>query len=332
MECRYTRVSMDTQAMTPAQSVQKGSFLQSLSWGLFQVSVHTEAISYTIFDENTQIELMGYVYPLIGKLQFIYFPRIELISKEILETLLLTVKQQGFVFVRFDPTYPMPEQEAFRAITVKTRQPEATIALNLDADFDTLLTRMHSKTRYNIRLAQKKGVEVVWGKNMPVFLSLLAQTTARDQFKGHDKAYYAKMLEQNMTHQVTAYLNGVPIASNILIHYAGTVTYLHGTSANEYRNVMAPYLLQAAGIEYALTHDAQAYDFWGVAPTSEDTEKQACFNGYCYDSTHPLAGVTRFKAGFGGIPIAYSEGVEYVLNNQLYALFTFAKKIKNLIK
>jgi len=183
---------------------------------------------------------------------------------------------------------------------------------------------MHSKTRYNIRLAEKKGVEIREGKNIEWFWKLNEQTTKRDGFKSHGKVYYEKMLEMPISHQLTAFFDGRPIASHIYIAWNGRCTYLHGASSNEYRNVMAPYLLQWESIKFAKKFGNTEYDFWGVAAPKEHGKT---FHIYSWDEQDSLSNVTRYKAGFGGEVISYPDAFEVVLKPVLYRLFRFVKKL-----
>ena len=186
---------------------------------------------------------------------------------------------------------------------------------------------MHPKTRYNIRLAERKGVAVCEEKDAEVFWRLNQETAARDQFKSHSKEYYKKMLAFDFAHQLTAEYQGQPIASNILIHSGDTMTYLHGASSQTRREAMAPYLLQWRGMELAWRLGRTKYDLWGVAPEVEmGNEKReermiACFHNYCWDAEHKWGGITRFKVGFGGEPVLYGEAADVVLQSWKYKMY-----------
>jgi len=186
---------------------------------------------------------------------------------------------------------------------------------------------MHPKTRYNIHLATRKGVVVKEKKDIEIFWELNKKTTERDEFKSHDKKYYQKMLEQSFCHQLIAYHNDQPIASNILIVYNGTATYLHGASGNVSRNLMAPYLLQWEGIKLAKSLGCIKYDFWGISPQAKTGEPSTCFHNFCWMLNHRWTGVTRFKAGFGGEYVEYPQAFEIPLNKFKFKLYCLAKKI-----
>jgi lipid II:glycine glycyltransferase (peptidoglycan interpeptide bridge formation enzyme) len=149
----------------------------------------------------------------------------------------------------------------------------------------------HQKWRYNIRLAERKGVAVEIrsdGQALDDFAALMAATGKRDGFGVRDRAYFAAML-QNLGKGVRlymAYSNGQAIAGSIAVAYGDKVWYLYGASGNESRDLMPNYLLQWHMIQWALERRARLYDFRGVSgDLSED---------------NPLYGLYRFKKGFGG--------------------------------
>lgn len=155
---------------------------------------------------------------------------------------------------------------------------------------DELMAQFHSKWRYNIRLAQRKGVEVrIEGKEaVPVFSQLMLETGVRDGFVVRGADYFSAMLDNLGDHArlYMAYYEGTPIAGTLAIAYGDKVWYLYGASSNEYRNLMPNYLLQWNMMCWALELGCRIYDFRGVSgDLSED---------------NPLYGLYRFKKGFGG--------------------------------
>ena len=158
------------------------------------------------------------------------------------------------------------------------------------------------KTRYNIRLAQRKGVrvhsfsgeesvpEAVW----EAFFALMEETGQRDHFIPRKKEYYQKVLEHLGAEAVLylAYLEDTPIAGTIGVFSGGKGWYLYGASANAHRNCMPNYLLQWEMVRTAMARGCVFYDFRGV-PGNVGTE-------------HPLYGLYRFKKGFGGTYTKFS--------------------------
>ena len=156
---------------------------------------------------------------------------------------------------------------------------------------EELLAGFHQKWRYNIRLAQRKGVSVrICGKEMvPAFSELMLTTGVRDGFVTRQPEYFANMLD-NLGEHARLYMafdpEGTPIAGTLAIHYGDKVWYLYGASSNEHRNLMPNYLLQWRMIQWAVETGCSVYDFRGVSgDISED---------------NPLYGLYKFKKGFGG--------------------------------
>lgn len=196
-------------------------------------------------------------------------------------------------------------------------QPKQTLTLDLKKDSADLLQEMHQKTRYNIRLAEKKGIKIVAGEapDFAEFWRLMSLTGGRDNFRLHEEAHYRQLFSNNQPfiRIFFAEYNHKKIATAMICFFAGRATYLHGGSDNEFRNMMAPYLLQWEIIKLAQAEGLAIYDFYGV-----DEKK--------------WPGVTRFKLGFGG-QIKKSAGVfNIIFRPALYRCYLLVKKIINYVR
>ena len=241
------------------------------------------------------------------------------------------------VFVRFEPLLEnnpasLFNQAAFKEISKTTSkatfevaaniiktidiQPSQTLILDLSLTAAELLQNMHAKTRYNLRLAQKKGVKI-FADNSRIddFLNLLKTTTERDKFLGHADAYYRRLaaLDSNFIKLFLAEYDGRIIAAGLFSFYGNCVTYLHGASSNQDRQVMAPYLLQWHLISLAQEQGYKYYDFFGI-----DEKK--------------WPGVTRFKLGWGGEVLKYPGTFDYVLNPKIYKFYKFFRHLRRFIR
>jgi peptidoglycan pentaglycine glycine transferase (the first glycine) len=308
---------------------EQSEFLHSFDWGEFQENTGKEVIRLRILDEEKILgQIQGIVVKLAPGFKYLNVSRydfdINKYKKEIFEYL----KKQGFVFIRLESAKEKFEISDVQVEKVNNRQPVDTLILDLKKSEEELMSEMHSKTRYNIRLAGRKNVIIKKEKDVDVFWKLNQETTGRDKFKSHDRNYYKKMLDSEIVYQMTAYLDDEPIASNIFVGFGDVFTYLHGTSSNKNRNVMAPYLLQWQGIEEAKKLGYKYYDFWGISPFIKNkTTPETCFNNFCWQADHKWTGITRFKTGFGGERKNYPEAVEVILNKSKYKFYNLIKKI-----
>lgn len=192
--------------------------------------------------------------------------------------------------------------------------PQHNWVLQLTAP-DTLLAQMKPKWRYNIRLAEKKGVRVHVSqdpRDIDQLYPLLQTTANRQHIRLHPKKYYTLMLEKlEKNNQAKLYLaeyNNSMIAGNIMMSFGTRMTYLHGGTDYTYHAVMAPHLLQWQAILDAHQAGFTSYDFFGIAPPNEPN--------------HPWAGITRFKQGFGGERMSYPGTYELALQPMWYTMYT----------
>ena len=310
-------------------NISQGSaeFLQSWDWGAFQDAAGHEVRRYQLLENGeVQAQIQGFLLRLPFGQSFFYAPRVNFGGAKAVQSLSKHLRStEKAIFLRAEPdaeTMAVPDD----GVPTGTRQPAQTLMLDLSLSEDELLASMHSKTRYNIRLADKKGVEIREGKNVDWFWQLHQETTNRDGFSGHNNAYYEKMIAMPICHQLTAFYNDQPIASNIFVAWGGRCTYLHGASSNTHRNVMAPYLLQWRGIQMAKQFGNTTYDFWGISPEASGDQPETSFNGFTWQADHKWTGVTRFKVGFGGKRHAYGGAFEVPLRPIPYKLLRFVKK------
>ncbi len=200
----------------------------------------------------------------------------------------------------FHPSYP-------------PSQPRSSWVLAISPNEDALLAGMKPKTRYNIRLAGRKGVEVeeVGPDDLDTFYKLFKETAQRDDFFIHTEAVYRRMYELFRSAGVFGMLlarhRGEAIAGITLVRCGPICWYLQGASSNQHRNLMATYLLQWEGIRWARRHGCTLYDFRAVPDILREDQD--------------MYGVYRFKEGFGGHQVTSLHTYAAPYNPALFGLW-----------
>ncbi len=294
-------------------------FLQSWEWGDFQLSVGSKVIRLGLKVGNEVI----YALTLIKKslplgLNYYYSPRIDLspLDADKLSALLKGIADLAVsdkvIFFRFEPLAKFSNSD-FQFPISKTIdiQPSKTLVLDLTDSEEELMSAMHPKTRYNIRLTERKGVTVreADSNEFDGFWRLMQETKNRDGFRLHGEAYYRKMLEIPFVKLFVAEYESSIIAGNILSFFGNSATYVHGASSSRNRNIMAPYALQWKTITEAKKHNLSHYDFNGI-----DEGK--------------WPGVTRFKKGYGGVEINFPGTFDLIFNGFRYSAYKMIRKIR----
>lgn len=312
------------------QSHPKGNFAQSYLWGKQKPMWQWDAIAVRGEDGAIRgsLAVMTRKVPGIGR-TLMYGcrgPVCDLDDRETFSQLLdgakvLAKKYKSYV-IKIDPDVPssntafssMLQSFGFRAKeggkNFEAIQPRYVFRLNVEGKTEEeLLANFHQKWRYNIRLAERKGVTVrICSKEMvPAFSDLMLTTGVRDGFVTRKPEYFAAMLD-NLGEHARLYMafdpNDTPIAGTLAIHYGDKVWYLYGASSNEHRNLMPNYLLQWRMIQWAVETNCRIYDFRGVSgDVSED---------------NPLYGLFRFKQGFGGDFTEFVGEMDLVLSPVIY--------------
>ena len=206
-----------------------------------------------------------------------------------------------------------------------------TVILDISGTEEEILAGMKPKWRYNIKLAEKKGVEV--GREgveaLDAFYALYLETAKRDGIAIHPLSYYRQLFETaaeaaaadelagparpGLSVWVARY-EGIPIASIITLFQGRQATYLYGASSGEKRNLMPAYALQWKAIQAARAEGCAEYDFFGIPPDD--------------DPSHPMAGLYLFKTGFGGTILHRAGSIDYPVSSLAYRLFRAAEALR----
>jgi peptidoglycan pentaglycine glycine transferase (the first glycine) len=199
-------------------------------------------------------------------------------------------------------------------------QPPRTIIIDIRGSEEEILARMKQKTRYNIRLAEKKGVTVRAWDDIPAFHKMMLATGGRDNFGVHSLEYYRRAYDlfhpTGMTELLVAEYEGKPLAALMVFARGHRAWYIYGASTDGERNRMPTYLLQWEAMRWARSKGAEEYDLWGV-PDEDEATLEANFETRHDD----LWGVYRFKRGFGGELKRSQQAVDRVYNPLLYKLY-----------
>ncbi|MBI1879457.1 MAG: peptidoglycan bridge formation glycyltransferase FemA/FemB family protein [Chloroflexi bacterium] len=211
-------------------------------------------------------------------------------------------------------------------IPADTIQPRTSLVIDLSGDEAAILAAMKQKTRYNIRLAEKKGVIVRPGNaaDVTVFHQLALVTAARDGFGVHSLDYYQAaydLFAPDHCALLSAEFEGQPLAGLMAFSQGREAYYFYGASATRHRDLMAPYLLQWAAIRWAKNQGCACYDLWGI-PDADLATLEAEFE----QRHNGLWGVYRFKRGFGGQWVQSVGGFDYIYNPLLYQLYKLRRK------
>ena len=232
------------------------------------------------------------------------------------KSILLKVEQDNWDFT---PTKTAPTVENFR-ISSHTIQPRRTIVVDISGTEEEILNRMKQKCRYNIRLAEKKGVTVKPWSDIKGFHDLMEMTGGRDGFGVHSLGYYDLVYKlfhpSGMAEMLVAEFEGKPLAALMVFSRGKRAWYLYGASSDEERNRMPAYLLQWEAMRWAKSKGVEEYDLWGVPNEDENTLESQ------FESRQDgLWGVYRFKRGFGGKILRAAPTMDKVYNPLLYKLY-----------
>jgi lipid II:glycine glycyltransferase (peptidoglycan interpeptide bridge formation enzyme) len=287
-------------------SQKEPQILQSFEWGQFKAKSGWEHFVVAI-EQNGEIKagisILSRKLPIFNKTLF-YAPRGPIADANLIDPLIdgvcVEAALKNAIALKIDPEVEGSNQSLINILKdrgfiqrKKQIQPRTTYFVDLNKDADSLLMGFEEKTRYNIRLAEKKCVKVYEDSTISgveIFYKMYQETCKRDTFMIHPKSYYLKLkeylIDRGMANIFIAKFREIPIASVFIFRFGSRVWYMYGASLNEYRNVMPNYALHWHVIKWAKEKGYKLYDLWGIPSNPKEG--------------HPLYGVYRFKKGFNG--------------------------------
>jgi lipid II:glycine glycyltransferase (peptidoglycan interpeptide bridge formation enzyme) len=320
-----------------------GNFQQDFAWGEFQKSIGRESFRYMVLNDNGEpvlyVQLMA--QSIAGK-KYFYAPFGPVFSN------ILDLKEKRQVFNYFAVEFKKEQPKAL-FLRVETQEnisdderlsllsnshfkktvdlsPHKTLILGLEKTNSEILAGMKPKTRYNIKVAEKSGIEVKILNEVPVDsddLNPFDASADRAKVKTYTKEYFDSMLKyfsdpkgKIVARCYAAYHEGDLLAANIMIEYGAYSIYLFGGAFELKRAFMPSYALHWQAILDAKEHHLKFYDFWGVET----------------DEHHPWYGFSRFKFGFGGEIKERPGTLDYVYSSSWYNAYILLRKLNRFIR
>jgi peptidoglycan pentaglycine glycine transferase (the first glycine) len=332
------------------QSLSTGHLLQSWAWGELKGRFGWQPLRLAAVEGDSILAAVQVLFrPLpAGRLSAAYVPKGPLVDRAaslapptsaLMSALHEACRRRHAIQLKLEPdwldgaeAHHWLQTQGFRSSEV-TIQPRRTVLIDLTPSEDAVLAQMKSKTRYNVRLAQRKGVEVQLGTadDLATFYQMLKVTGQRGGFGIHTRGYYEWAWQlfaaQGAVALFLAYFNSRPLAAIMVLVWGKRAYYMYGASSDEEKQRMPTYLVQWEAMRWAKSRGCETYDLWGipdvdgseVGPDIAKAEEQGALST-------GMGGLYRFKHGFGGTEMRYVGAYDYVYNRPLYGLLTAAWK------
>ncbi|MCE1254071.1 MAG: peptidoglycan bridge formation glycyltransferase FemA/FemB family protein [Anaerolineae bacterium] len=323
--------------------------MQTWQWGEIKSAVGWASLPFVWRDDQNRIVAAALILernlkigPITTGLKVLYIPRGPLMDwsdqglcKRILDDLEELCRKRHALFLKMDPEIILGEgipesPEAVESEKAKSVlemmhargwnysdeqiQFKNTAWLDLSADEETWLSRMKPKARYNLRLSQKKGVNVRLAtlNDLPTLYRMYKETSVRDGFVIRPERYYRQVwqlyMQADMCQALIAEVDGEAIAGVVLMYFAGRSWYLYGMSTENHRDKMPNYLLQWEAMRLLKSKGCQFYDLWGAPDVFNESDS--------------MWGVFRFKDGLGAKVIRTPGAWDYAPWKWVYTLYT----------
>ncbi|OGV91458.1 hypothetical protein A2783_01485 [Microgenomates group bacterium RIFCSPHIGHO2_01_FULL_45_11] len=305
--------------------------LQSFAWGEFRKSTGVTVERFLDHDKPLQLTIhqLPHLPYTIG-----YLPRSHLPSAAAFTTLRHLANRYRSIFIKLEPNLFAPIGNKEQLLThqkfllvngcIRGRPlfTDYSFHLDLTKSEAELLGNLKPKTRYNLRLAQKKGVVVSVDNSDQAFetyISLWKETTKRQRFFAHTETYQRKMWQfmrkNNIAHLLKATYQNQTLVTWIVFVFNHVLYYPYGASSNLHRDTMASNLMMWETIRFGKTMGCKLFDMWGALGPNPNLKD-------------PWYGFHRFKLGYGATLVEFVGSFDFIINRPLYNLYRLADPIR----
>ena len=313
--------------------------IQSWVWGDFKESMGAVTERIGFFEDGKLKSGIQIIFSKIPKTNYTVgiASKTVMPEQEHIEALKEAAKKHRAVFIKVEPDVFSPVQK-YNSLEepienkkkfllkngAKNGKPffeKYNFLLNIEKPEEDLLASFHSKTRYNIRLAEKKGVSIIDNsteEGMEDYIRLMEETTKRQGFFNHNGEYFRRMFKIFPTDTLRifeAVYKEEVLTAWILFKFNGKLYYPYGASGNNHRELMPNNLIMWEAIKYGKELNCSVFDLWGCLGPNPNTA----------DSWY---GFHKFKAGYNPQLVEYIGTFDFVYKPLMYKLFNFADKIR----
>ena len=310
--------------------------LQSWEWGEFRKKTGVKVERVGFFDNGKLVRGMQVTFhdiPVIGR-KLGYFPKGPMPDEEQLSVLQQLGRKYNALFIKMEPNIAQPvgglsahdkivkfllEHGATPGRPLFTRY---TFTLDLTKSEEKLMDQLSSKTRYNVKLAQKKGVQIyenTTSEGMEQYITILEETTKRQGFYAHSPAYFRTLWKTLGDSGIIRIFNAVyedtVVASWVMFIFNGVLYYPYGASSSQHRDVMASNLMMWEMIRFGKAMGCHTFDMWGaLGPDANEKD--------------PFFGFHRFKKGYGSVLTEFIGTYDLILDPIFYKVFRVVEELR----
>lgn len=307
--------------------------LQTWAWGEFRRSERVDVVRLGEFTNGKLTSSFQITFHHLPKLPFTfgYCPKSNIpsaaaltaIQKEAVKHKALMVKFEPNVLIRDGASLINKLEAQFNLVKGRSLFTRFTFWLDLTRSEADLLANMKSKTRYNTRLAEKRGVQIIEDSTIEGFedyWKLTKETTSRQGFYTHNREYHFRMWQTlsgkgGMAHLLKAVYKGETLVTWVLFILNGILYYPYGASSDKFREVMASNLMMWEAIKFGKAHNCKLFDLWGsTGPNPKAND--------------PWLGFHRFKEGYGAELVEFVGTYDLIINPALYWPYRLGESLR----
>ena len=331
-QARYNEDMLTRETLPPEEKEAYNKLathvLQSWDWGEFRKKTGVKVIRPALFKGGKLVEAYQLtIHPVPHTSYTIgYLPKGPEPDEEMLKALEDIGGEEKSIFFKIEPNvtanYILKINDWRFAPARKPLFTKYTFWIDLTKSEDELLAQMKEKTRYNVRLAQRNGVEVLEDNSPAAFenyLRLTQETTTRQKFFSHSESYHRLMWQTlqpgGVAHLLIATYQGKPLVTWVLFTFNKILYYPYGASSTLHREVMASNLMMWEAIKFGKKMGCQTFDLWGCL-------------GPDPDPNDPWYGFHRFKEGYGGKLVEFVGSYDFILNPPFYKIYHLVDNLR----